>query len=103
MKSRSNPQIIHYAGFQKPWTDPDCDFASIYWRYARETPFYERLLKRVVKANEPEIPEGVFRPQHERAVGENNPIRKIVDPLMPIGSRRRDAVKAIGRVIRGRK
>ncbi|AMK58470.1 glycosyltransferase [Bifidobacterium angulatum] len=103
MKSRSNPQIIHYAGFQKPWTDPDCDFASIYWRYARETPFYERLLKRVVKANEPEIPEGVFRPQHERAVGEDNPIRKIVDPLMPIGSRRRDAVKAIGRVIRGRK
>lgn len=102
MKSRSNPQIIHYAGFQKPWTDPDCDFASIYWRYARETPFYERLLKRVVKANEPEIPEGVFRPQHERAVGEDNPIRKIVDPLMPIGSRRRDAVKAIGRVVRGR-
>ena len=77
-------------------------FASIYWRYARETPFYERLLKRVVKANEPEIPEGVFRPQHERAVGEDNPIRKIVDPLMPIGSRRRDAVKAIGRVVRGR-
>ena len=101
MKSRSNPQIIHYAGFQKPWTDPDCDFASIYWRYARETPFYERLLKRVVKANEPQIP-GNSRMKHERAVGENNPIRKFVDPLMPIGSRRRDALKAIARVARGR-
>ena len=103
MKSRSNPQIIHYAGFQKPWTDPDCDFASIYWKYARETPFYERLLKRVVKANESQISEGSFLPKHERAVGEDNPIRKFIDPLMPIGSRRRDALKAIARVARGRR
>ena len=102
MKSRSNPQIIHYAGFQKPWTDPDCDFASIYWRYARETPFYERLIKRVVLANEPQIP-GNSRMKHERAVGENNPIRKFVDPLMPIGSKRRDALKTIARVARGRR
>ncbi len=101
MKSRNNPQIIHYAGFQKPWTDPDCDFASIYWRYARETPFYERLLKRVVKATAPKRVE-MRVPQHERAVGEDNPIRRIVDPLMPIGSRRRDAMKAIARMIRGR-
>lgn len=102
MRSRSNPQIIHYAGYQKPWVDPDCDYAPVYWDYARDTPFYEALLKRVVKANEPKIPEGVFRPQHERAVGEDNPIRKIVDPLMPIGSKRRDAVKAIARIARGR-
>ena len=103
MRSRSNPQIIHYAGYQKPWVDPDCDYASIYWRYARETPFYERLIKRVVLANEPQIPEGAFLPKHERAVGEDNPIRKFIDPLMPIGSRRRDALKAIARVARGRK
>lgn len=102
MRSRSNPQIIHYAGYQKPWVDPDCDYAPVYWDYARDTPFYEALLKRVVKANEP-VSSTSARPQHERAVGENNPIRKIVDPLMPIGSRRRDAVKAIGRVIRGRR
>ena len=101
-KDAKTEEIIHYAGFQKPWTDPDCDFASIYWKYARETPFYERLLKRVVKANEPKIPEEALRPKHERAVGEDNPIRKIVDPLMPIGSRRRAMAKAIGRAVRGR-
>ena len=39
----------------------------MYWKYARETQFYERLLKRVVKANESEIPAGVLRPKHERA------------------------------------
>lgn len=101
MKSRNNPQIIHYAGFQKPWTDPDCDFASIYWRYARETPFYERLLKRVVKATAPSKPvvESVKPP---RAIGEDNAIRRIIDPIMPIGSRRRAVAKAIGRAVRGR-
>ena len=100
MRSRSNPQIIHYAGYQKPWVDPDCDYASIYWRYARETPFYERLIKLVVWKK---TPKGDFRMKHERAVGEDNPIRKLIDPLMPIGSRRRDTLKAIGRALRGRK
>ena len=26
MKSRNDPQIVHYAGFRKPWTDPDWGF-----------------------------------------------------------------------------
>ncbi len=103
MRSRNNPQIIHYAGFQKPWTDPDCDFASIYWRYARETPFYERLLKRVVKATAPKAPVIVTPAKPPRAVGEDNPIRKIIDPIMPIGSRRRELLKSIGRTARGRR
>lgn len=103
MRSRNNPQIIHYAGFQKPWTDPDCDFASIYWRYARETPFYERLLKRVVKATAPKAPVIVTPANPPRAVGEDNPIRKIIDPIMPIGSRRRELLKSIGRTARGRR
>lgn len=103
MRSRNNPQIIHYAGFQKPWTDPDCDFASIYWRYARETPFYERLLKRVVKATAPKAPVIVTPAKPPRAVGEDNPIRKIIDPIMPIGSRRRELLKLIGRTAQGRR
>lgn len=101
MKSRNNPQIIHYAGFQKPWTDPDCDFASIYWRYARETPFYERLLKRVVKATAPSKPVVEFV-KPPRAIGEDNAIRRIIDPIMPIGSRRRELFKAVGRIARSR-
>lgn len=103
MRSRNNPQIIHYAGFQKPWTDPDCDFASIYWRYAREIPFYERLLKRVVKATAPKAPVIVTPAKPPRAVGEDSPIRKIIDPIMPIGSRRRELLKSIGRTARGRR
>ncbi|MCH9276634.1 DUF4422 domain-containing protein [Bifidobacterium amazonense] len=118
LASRSNPKIIHYAGYIKPWTDPSCDFASIYWRYARQTPFYEQLLAKVSQkaANEAatqmerraadeatERVMSILHPKHERAVGEDNPIRNIIDPLMPIGSKRRDAVKAIGRMLRGRR
>ncbi|WP_449495020.1 DUF4422 domain-containing protein [Bifidobacterium rousetti] len=101
LKSREKPKIIHYAGFIKPWTDPECDFASVYWRYARQTPFYERLVKKVAEKTMPAIV--TQKPQHERAIGSRNPIRKIVDPIMPIGSRRREALKLLGRVVRGRK
>ena len=102
LASRNNPRIIHYAGFVKPWTDPDCDFASIYWRYARETPFYERLLKRVALNGSPQnsLPASA---RHERAVGVRNPIRKLVDPIAPIGSNRRELMKAVIRMARGKK
>ncbi|MBW3093265.1 DUF4422 domain-containing protein [Bifidobacterium sp. 82T10] len=117
LASRAHPKIIHYAGYIKPWTDPECDFASIYWRYARQTPFYEQLLTKITRkivhdtvetrsaviANDTASRLIAEALRHDRAVGENNPIRKIIDPIMPIGSRRRDAVKAVGRMLRGRR
>ena len=102
MASRKQPKIIHYAGFVKPWTDPDCAFASIYWRYARETPFYERLLKKVMQATAPTASATSGPVPHERAIDEDSKLRKVVDPLLPVGSKRREAAKAVGRMIRGR-
>ena len=101
MDSRNHPKIIHYAGYEKPWVNPDCDFASIYWRYARETPFYERLLKKVAEAITPYL-SSINSAQHERAIAVSNPIRKILDPVAPIGSKRREMLKKFGRAIRGR-
>ncbi|RUR43285.1 glycosyltransferase, partial [Bifidobacterium longum subsp. longum] len=107
MASRNNPKIIHYAGYIKPWTDPDCDFASVYWRYARETPFYERLLKRVARAMQANIVIDVERKSRgakpQRAVGEHSSLRKIIDPIAPLGSPQREIAKAIGRAVRGRR
>ncbi|NMN00823.1 glycosyl transferase, family 8 [Bifidobacterium sp. DSM 109958] len=113
MESRRDPQIIHYAGFEKPWTKPDCDFADVYWSYARETPFYEMLMQRVAQAAAQRAEETArqvaaevaaqARPRHDRAVGETSPLRKVIDPIAPIGSRRREALKAVGRAVRGRK
>lgn len=99
--SRSHPKIIHYAGFEKPWKKPDCDFADVYWDYARETPFYERLLKQI--AGEPVIVHDAPKPLHERAVGEDSGLRKYVDPIAPIGTARREVLKSLMRMARGRK
>lgn len=108
MASRQNAKIVHYAGFEKPWKKPDCDFGSVYWRYARNTPFYETLLGLVADARAVAHVEDAIRyacrfAKPARAVAENNPLRKIVDPIAPLGSRRREVLKAAGRMMRGRK
>ncbi|WP_139470516.1 glycosyltransferase family 8 protein [Campylobacter armoricus] len=40
----SNPQIIHWAGYKKPWKYSDAPYAEIFWHYAKKTPFYEEIL-----------------------------------------------------------
>jgi len=37
-----------------------------------------------------------------KVFGENSRSRKVVDPIMPLGSRRREVAKAVGRKLRGR-
>ncbi len=101
--SRANPKVIHYAGFEKPWIVPECDFAERYWKYARKTPFYEKLIALVSQHRVDLLArrlEEESRPA--KAIGEDNPIRKVVDPLMPLGSRRREIAKTVGRTLRGR-
>ena len=95
--SRTEPLVIHYAGLEKPWKYPGCDFAERYWHYARQTPFYELMLAALSgKA-------GMTAPKiHEKVVDPKNPIRRIVDPICPVGSKRRETLKAIGRKLRGR-
>lgn len=47
MEARRKPKIIHYAGPQKPWMEPDMDMGSVFWKYAKSTPFYEVMLYRM--------------------------------------------------------
>ncbi|WP_250534527.1 DUF4422 domain-containing protein [Caballeronia sp. AZ10_KS36] len=49
-RSIQAPSIIHYAGGQKPWDNFDSFFAHYYWYYLRLTPWYERVLARMVNA-----------------------------------------------------
>lgn len=42
--AHANPKIIHYAGFRKPWYDPNEDYAEEFWKYARRTDYYENLI-----------------------------------------------------------
>lgn len=98
--SRNHPRILHYAGAQKPWDDARCDFAPLYWRYARMTPFYEALLQRL---SCPTAPAPAVVPVHEKAVSEDSPLRRYIDPIAPLGSARREVLKSIGRAVQGKK
>lgn len=39
-----NPVFFHFMGPDKPWTDMDLYNASLFWKYARETEVYEKIL-----------------------------------------------------------
>lgn len=92
-----HPKIVHYAGFEKPWKPGSCDYSELYWSYARQTPFYETMLKQA-SDRQNQVAKTALPP---RAIGEKSALR-VFDPLLPLGSRRRELMKAIIRVMRGR-
>lgn len=98
LSARRKPKVVHYAGFEKPWKTFRCDESERYWRYARQTPFYEELLSLLsgpaAPASLPAMP--------PRAISEGNPLRRVVDPILPAGSRRRELAKSITRALRGK-
>lgn len=99
LESRKDQLITHYAGFEKPWKFKHCDRSALYWKYARQTPFYERLVRMFCGQAGDEN----YYDDHEYAIDKNNPMRRLIDPIMPYGSRRREVVKAAVRKVRGRK
>lgn len=95
--ARTRERVIHYAGFEKPWNTPYCDRREKYWQYAHETPFYETLLAHLFNTARPQK----RIDDHESALSPTNPLRRVLDPVMPLDSRRRETAKAIARAVRG--
>ena len=44
LEARKNPYIIHYAGSQKPWEYPSCDFSNYFWKYANKSIYINQIL-----------------------------------------------------------
>lgn len=114
-KGRENPKIIHFAGYQKPWERPECDFAEYFWRYAKNTPYYEQILyKKMYKKDDRMQQENHSEVQ---IIGNGNYIRvngveqdiyldgayiKMINKLnrmFPIGSKRRAFFRKIGSIL----
>lgn len=47
-KAQKDPAIIHYASAKKPWNQPELSLAGEFWKHARQTPFYETLIHRLI-------------------------------------------------------
>lgn len=85
-----HPKIIHFLGTVKPWYEPRYQYAEEYWKVMRDTPFYEIVLHRMITENcwaythmtEPQPPKQRF-------------LRRIAGKLLPLGTRRREAVKKL--------
>ncbi|MDI9210784.1 MAG: DUF4422 domain-containing protein [Clostridium butyricum] len=49
MEARKTPNIIHFAGHIKPWIHAQCDFGNNFWKYAKNTPYYEVILSNMME------------------------------------------------------
>lgn len=86
--ARKEPYIIHYAGFPKPWIRPDEDFAYEFWKVARETVVYRRLLEDLCRQKD----KGLLQSGRKAWI---NRIKTMVKHLLPQGSRIRNYAAGI--------
>ncbi len=96
MAAHNAPKIIHYAGPDKPWSEPASDLTEFFWENARQTVYYEELLYRM---NSHEYsPSGVSvkkAPLSER-------LDKRFEGIFPKYTLRREFMKWIWRRVTGR-
>ena len=77
--ARKAPSIVHYAGPEKPWDNPEMDMSSYFWKYAKESGYYEVLIARLSKKDD------------EKDGG----IKKAASKLLPRGTARGEFVRGI--------
>jgi lipopolysaccharide biosynthesis glycosyltransferase len=61
----SDPHIIHYACYNKPWIYPDVSYADLFWKYARKTSYYEELLCGCKSTQQQQTIEDIYRCMRE--------------------------------------
>jgi len=47
LEARNNIKIMHFSGEEKPWEYPELNGSEYFWKYARQSIFYEELLRRI--------------------------------------------------------
>jgi len=110
-EARKHPWIIHYAGHMSPCFVQESDMAEYFWKYARNTPFYEMLLAMPIvstdKKNLAELRRSVDEnlAKLSRAIAEvslrasikqkfkRHIVLPIIGVFLPIGSLRRAKIK----------
>ena len=77
-----DPYIIHYAAYPKPWDYPMVGYGNKWWKYARQSPYYEEFIRRMSLTT-------------VKIYNEENKIlgRKCLDWLFPKGTKRRQYLK----------
>lgn len=87
-QARKHPYIIHYAGAAKPWKDHKGDFAQEFWKHARQTPYYEELLCRMIRKE-------MQGENHSYGLKVLDMLRQTAKEALPEDSRLRRAVSSL--------
>lgn len=83
-KCLDEPYIVHYAAVPKPWDYPMVGYGHLWWAAARQSVYYEEMLRRMGLCSVA----SQYNDTHSTA-------RKIVDFLLPAGTRRRSFCKKL--------
>ena len=92
LEARKAPKVIHYAAHPKPWWCSESDFGLEFWKIARQSPYYEKLLAQVAwfQAN------GLINSNVGlNCITKESFPRRVSNILLPKGSYRRELVKKI--------
>ena len=118
-EARRNPSIVHYVGRAIPCYTQTPDLYEYFWKYARNTVFYEILLQRMsIQAADKIVNERFeslnqylyIREQHEKMYAHyqnslsnklRRRLRSVIDRLLPLGTKRRDSVRRVYYKLRG--
>lgn len=96
--ARKKPNLIHYAGFMKPWNKLGEDYGELFWKVARETPFYEQLLD-ILQQGPPAVPQNERKnlvDYYNRLLPETGIIRKLIRAyIKPLFYKSRVGMKVI--------
>ena len=92
LRSREDPFVIHYAGYQKPWNCSLMDFSEVFWINARDSVYYEYLLAKLIKRSE----------EHSRILSLEL-VKKFIKKRLPEGSYGRVLLSRIYRKLTTRK
>lgn len=88
-EAKKEPAIVHFASENKPWVNPQIEFAQEFWKYARRTSFYEVILLRMTMQNTQQSTGESFIPVIDSRSG----VHIIADVLFPKGTHRRKVLK----------
>ncbi|MDD6579584.1 MAG: glycosyltransferase family 8 protein [Lachnospiraceae bacterium] len=106
-EARKDPYIIHYVGRSMPCYTRDPDLYEYFWKYAKQTVFYEILLQKMsIDYSEKLTYSIVYEAQMGRMKLRPSLIRKIKNLILcffPIGTRRRSVFDNICLFIKGQK
>lgn len=80
LRARNEPKIIHYAGGDKPWQKPAMDLSDYFWKYAKDSGYYEIIISRMIA-------------EDSKSVGDK--IKDFSKRALPAGTKRGEFVRRI--------